>query len=66
MSGDQFNPSGSIMAGVAPNMMNPGAAMQQPSGLMGQSVGVRQKPVMAPVRSPEEAMMQALMRRMEG
>jgi hypothetical protein len=65
MSGKQSNPSSSIMAGIAPNVTNPGAAMQPPAGLMGQNVGVQQKPVPGPGRGMDPKMV-ALIRRMQG
>ena len=51
------------MASLAPNVMNPGAAVQPPAGLMGQSVGVSVPPPSRPVLSKQDAMMQALMKR---
>jgi len=62
-TGDQRTPSPSIMASLAPNVMNPGAA-QPSAGLMGQSVGVSVPPPARPAMSQQDAMMQALLRRM--
>lgn len=55
----------SIMAGVAPNLTNPGMAKQGPRGLMGQSVQVAPGRQSRPVSIPEQVMMQAMMRRMQ-
>ena len=58
-------PGQSIMASITPNLTNPGAAMQGPQGLLGQNVGIMQPPTPRPM-SQQQAMFEAMMRRMQG
>lgn len=59
-------PNSPSMPGASPNLSNPGVAMQGPAGLLGQNVQVAPGRSPRPVSIPEQVMMQAMMRRMQG
>lgn len=51
--------------GAAPNLSNPGAAMQTPTGLLGQNVQISPNQTPRPISIPEQVMFEAMMRRMQ-
>lgn len=55
----------SMSMGAAPNLTNPGAAMQTPTGLLGQNVQIAPNQTPRPISIPEQVMFEAMMRRMQ-